>query len=733
MDFVYLFRVLLKRKWIILSATVAAAIIAYFLTKNEVRQYKSVARISTGFATSDEIKITNDNFNYYEADTKFNNAIVTFVSPTVVSLLSYKLILHDLQNNKPFRTLNSQQKKSEVYTAVHTQQAIDMFENKLLTMSVLTSFKPEEKQLLEFLNLYGYDYNSLSKDLNVYRLQHTDYIQIEYKSENPQLSAFVVNNVFSEFQRYNKTIRSEKSMESIDTLQSLLEKKKHDLDSINAALRSLGAIDATVESTSKFELITQLETTLAEEQNKNTQLAYSLEKIKQKLSKQGAGKAVSSSNNDELLLLRRTMNEAYTAYLNSGSSDQTLLNKYNRLKTDYQNKVAESGTYGSDKKTGGDNNGADLQDKKSDLEVDLQASNDNIRALQARISALKGNMMQDASKNVAVETLLKEADQANKDYLAVKQRYNDATDITSASVNNFRQVLLGQPAIEPEPSKRMLIVGMAGASAFVLCVLVIVLLTYLDLSIKTPDIFSKVVNLRLISMVNFVHFRNRRLIDLVAATHTSADEPADKRRNNQFRESIRKLRFEVERSGKKTFLFTSTRKGEGKTTLIQALAYSMSLSKKKVLIIDTNFCNNDLTMQLNAAPVLDQLQYQSGETLVGSVNELVRNAGMETVFAIGCNSGDYTPSEFLPRESVLYHLHSLTEEYDFIFLEGPPLNDFSDSKELAQHVDGVIAIFSANHSIKQIDKESIGFFKSMNGKFCGAVLNMVWQDNVALS
>ncbi len=730
MDFIYLFKVLLKRKWIILSAAIVAAVIAYLFTKNEVRQYKSVARVSTGFATNDEIKITNDNFNYYEADTKFNNAIVTFTSPTVISLLSYKLILHDLSGSKPFRELNTQQKKSEIYTAVNKQQAIDMFENKLLTMSVLTSFKPEEKQLLEFLKLYGYDYISLSKDLNVYRLQHTDYIQIDYKSENPQLSAFIVNNVFSEFQRYYKTIRSEKSTESIDTLQSLLEKKKHDLDSINAALRSLGAIDANVESTSKFELITQLETTLAEERNRNTTLSYSLEKLKQKLSRQGSSKVASSSNNDELLLMRKAMNEAYTAYLNSGSSDQALLNKYTKLKADYQGRVAE---YSSDnKKPVTDNSAADLQEKKSDIEVDLQASNDNIRALQARINTLKGNVMQDASKNIAVETLLKEADQANKDYLAVKQRYNDATDISSASVNNFRLVLMGQPAIEAEPSKRALIVGMAGASAFVLCILVIVLLTYLDLSIKTPDIFSKVVNLRLISMVNYVQFRNRRLIDLVASTNTS-DEPVDKRRNNQFRESIRKLRFEVERSGKKTFLFTSTRKGEGKTTLIQALAYSMSLSKKKVLIIDTNFCNNDLTLQLDAAPVLDKLKYQSGTALLAHVNQQVRNAGVETVFAIGCNSGDYTPSEFLPRESVLYHLHSLTEEYDYIFLEGPPLNDFSDSKELSQYVDGVIAIFAANHSIKQIDKESISFFKSMNGKFCGAVLNMVWQEDVALS
>ncbi len=58
------------------------------------------------------------------------------------------------------------------------------------------------------------------------------------------------------------------------------------------------------------------------------------------------------------------------------------------------------------------------------------------------------------------------------------------------------------------------------------------------------------------------------------------------------------------------------------------------------------------------------------------------------------------------------------------------MNDFSDSRELAQYVDGVIAVFSAQHIIKQIDKQSISFFKELNGKFCGSILNMVDLKNV---
>src|SRR5690606_11912717 len=106
-------------------------------------------------------------------------------------------------------------------------------------------------------------------------------------------------------------------------------------------------------------------------------------------------------------------------------------------------------------------------------------------------------------------------------------------------------------------------------------------------------IFAKQVDLRLLSTVSFTSLQNKSLVEILSRKESNAS--IDQKRHNVFRESIRKLRYEVEITGKKIFLFTSTKKNMGKTTLIQALSYSLSFSKKKVLIIDTNFCNNDLT------------------------------------------------------------------------------------------------------------------------------------------
>ena len=730
MDFVYLFRVLLKRKWIIVGSAFLAAVVAWFLTRHEPKSYRSSTRISTGFAVPDEIKVSDNNFSIMDAEIRFNNAINTWTSPSVVSLLSYELILHDLTSQTPFRRLTTAQMQSGFYKSINKEKAKEVFQNRLESMSVLTSFKPEEKDLLEFLNMYGYGYKSLIQNFQIYQVQRTDYIQIDCLTENPELSAFIVNNLFSEFIRYYRNIRSSKSQESVDTLQSIMDKKKQEYDEKNRLLRGEGLVDASTENSSKLDLISDLEKMVATENNKLTDDYYALRKVNQKLGatpqKTGTDPGTPpASNNEELILARKAVNEAYNEYLKT--NDKAALQRYNQLQAEYNAKYSVSSK--PDEKLP-DNRNA-LLEKKGDIEFEIESTNDKIKNLQSQISTLKANVSSLSSKGANVETLMEEQKLAEKEYFDAKQKYNNALDQSSSYANNFRQLQVAQPAIEPEPSKRMIIVGMAGAVTFMTVILIIFLLTYLDSSIRTPTIFSKVVNLKLISMVNFMNLKNHTLKELVAGHMDSSVNRVEQLRSNVFRESIRKLRYEIETSGKKIVLFTSTRKGQGKTTLIQALAYSMSNSKKKILIIDTNFCNNDLTIQMNADPVLEKISSDGNSmSMVDKVKFFSKDVGDGGVFVIGSQGGDYTPSEILPKENVLTYLRSLATEFDYIFLEGPPLNDFSDSKELINYVDGVVVIFSATYVIKQIDKESIKFFRDLNGKFCGSVLNMIDLENV---
>jgi len=716
----------MKRKWIIISATLIAAAVAYFLTLNQPNNFRSTAQVATGYTTYDPVRL-NENADNFQQETKFNNAIVTFKSPAVVNLLSYHLILHDLKQS-PFTVLTDEERKN-AFQIITKDEAIKAFQNKLDSMQMLSPSINEDKKLLNLLYIYGYDYGTLRDNLDVSRYQRSDFLNISYVSKDPSLSAFVVNTAYDQFIRYYGTNRGKTISQSVDTLKKIMDKKKQILDEKNRILQQAGLGSSEFSSNSNLSIISNLENQLTAEKSKLATLQSDLRKVNQRLANLNTPPAENNSViNDEIIQLRNARNAAYADYLRT--NDQADYKKYTTLNDKYEQKVLSLRTV----KENTDDPIADkveLQAKKTDLEIDIQSSSSFVNSLEGKVNSLKAAVNSSGSNSAAIESLKQDADLASKEYIEAQYKYNTASDLGGLSVVNFRLAVPGQPSLSPEPSKRMLIIGLAAFAAFFTTIAIIIFFTYIDSSVRTPLIFSKNVNLRLISLINFMNLRNKTIKDVIANTYTSTDSE-DTNRNNTFRESLRKLRYEIETSGKKVFLFTSTKKGQGKTTIIQALAYSMSLSKKRVLIIDTNFCNPDLTVQLDAEPVLEKIIPQNfdDKNLVEEIKKHSKDLGIGSIYAIGSAGGDYTPSEILPRENLLHHLQTLTSYFDYIFLEGPPLNDFSDSKELVQYVEGVIAIFSAQDVIKQIDRQSITFFKELNGKFSGSILNMVDMKNV---
>jgi uncharacterized protein involved in exopolysaccharide biosynthesis/Mrp family chromosome partitioning ATPase len=726
MDFSYLFRILMKRKWIVITATLIAGVLAYLLTENQPSKFRSTAQIATGYTTYDPVRL-NENSDNSQQETKFNNAIVTFTSPAVINLLSYSLILHDLRQ-QPFTVLDEKESK-EAFQHISRDAAIRAFQNKLDSMQMLSPSFDEDRKLINVLEAYGYDFGTITKNLSVARFQRSDYLNISYVSKDPGLSAFVVNNAYDQFIRYYGTNRNKTLSQSVDTLRKIMDKKKQVLDEKNRILQQAGLGSSGARSSSDINIISNLESQLSSERSKLASLQSDLRKVNQRLSTLDNNKPVQNNTvNDEIIQLRKARDAAYNDYLRT--NDQADYKKYQALYEKYQQQVLSMrSTSDNGKDPVADK--VELQGNKSDIEIDIQSTSSYINQLEGQINNLKASISSSGSNDAAIESLRQDADLASKEYLEAQYKYNTAADLGGLSIVNFRLAIPGQPSLAPEPSKRMLIVGLAAFAALFTTIAIIILLTYLDSSVRTPLIFSKNVNLRLISLVNFMNLRNKSIKDVIANTYTSTDSE-ETNRNNTFRESLRKLRYEIEISGKKIFLFTSTKKAQGKTTIIQALSYSMSLSKKRVLIIDTNFCNPDLTVQLDAEPILEKIIPQNFDdrNLVEEIKKHSKDLGIGSIYAIGSAGGDYTPSEILPRENLLHHLKTLTSYFDFIFLEGPPLNDFSDSKELVQYVEGVIAIFSAQDVIKQIDRQSISFFKELNGKFSGSILNMVDMKNV---
>ena len=67
------------------------------------KKYKSTAQIATGFTTDDAVRLNDDSSNPFEISTNFINIIESMNSIPVLSLASYRLVLHDLSEPYAFR------------------------------------------------------------------------------------------------------------------------------------------------------------------------------------------------------------------------------------------------------------------------------------------------------------------------------------------------------------------------------------------------------------------------------------------------------------------------------------------------------------------------------------------------------------------------------------------------------------------------------------------------------
>ncbi len=725
MDLIYLFKALMKRKWLILIGTLMAVVAAFLLTMKQEMLYKSTAQIATGFTSTEQVKLKDESFNIYEIDSKFSNVIESLKSPRVLSMTAYSLLLHDLQNpGKEFRHLTEEQKKSEAFRMMNKAKVIEVLTKKYNEETPLSSYDAEDRKILELLRLFKYDIETLRYVLYIGRVQRTDFIDVTYRSVNPDLSAYIVNQIVTEFFRNHESSRNQQTVHNIETLKKLVDQKREELDLKIGNIKTMGTMDVSVESSSKLEQVSNFENRLADEKSIYNSGVLALQQLSGKLSEiektstQNASAA--KALNSELSTAKAQMNDAYNEYVSKGSNNTELYNKYQQKKTEYKNKLM---SLASSSPVSSGTSQADLNQKKSELELQIKSAERNIQDYEQKIRQLNSSIGAAASRNANNLALQKEVELAQQEYEAVKSRYDAALNNKIAPMDNFRQLLYGQPAVEPEPSKRLIILALSGMSMFVFCCIVIIFMEYIDLSIKTPSQFQRITDLRLLGVVNNINLKKITFENIF-------QEESPKDANAVFRQLLRKLRYEIDNSGKQVFLFTSARPGEGKSTIIVALAHSLSLSHKKVLIIDTHFPHNTLTQQFEAAPTLEEFHTVKTAALENQLQSLISATGIPNVDIIGSQGGEYTPDEILKPGNLLDHMDILKARYDFIIMEGAPLNKRSDTKELMKYAETIIAVVSAKSSVKQTDKESIEFLASLNGKFSGAVLNMVEHENI---
>jgi polysaccharide biosynthesis transport protein len=742
MDIVVLFRVLLRKKWYLILIPIVAAVATYIFTAGMKPVYKSTAKISTGFTTDDEIKVTDERFNLRDAGVKFNNLLQTMTSETVLSLLSYRLLLHDLESERPFRSVRSNKPDAVTLTPEERTKAIQLVKARYDSLTQLSSLDPFENKIQALLSQMNYAHWVMKEKVEVKYIRDTDFVTITHASEKAELSAFVVNALGEEYIRYDNSMRIGKTDRSVSFFQNLVAEKKKVLDDktklLNDYKTANGVIDYETESTTKMAQITEYELRKEQILSDIQRIRLSLASVNKKLAEFAKGNNPDmdrSTINGNIVRIQEKITQLNEEYTRTGSNNTQLQSTIRDLRFQLEvekNKLQMLGA--STVKA----SRQDLLDQQEQYTLELQIAEANLSNVNGMIGALRGSVTGSASKEAALTSLQSEVTKANEEYLQALDRYNTEQSKSMIQSSSVRIIQPGQPNGAPEFSTRYLLVALSMIVAFVMTVFVIVFMEYIDVRIKNPQQFRKMVRIPLAGSVNGIDTKNLNLTELFANSNKNQEMEV-------FKHFLRKLRFEIEASKGKVLLVTSTKPGEGKTFIILCVAYLLSLIQKHVLIIDTNFKNNSLTHIL-LRKNQNVRKLEQGIFIKGYIGQSEKHDMSEEDFAssiiyptghrgisiIGNNGGNESPSEIFAGRDFGEMIRKLSETYDYIIMEGAALNNYSDTKELVDYSDKVLAIFSAESVIKQLDRESIDYLKELNGKFMGAVLNKINTKELAI-
>lgn len=724
-----LIKVLKRKWWIIALITIICAATAFGFRLMGAKEYKSFAELSTGITVNDDLNAVNKYFNPYEISVTFNNLIQSMTARKVVNLVSYELLKHDLKNDVPFTTIKDEEKLIKLDGYLSSLDVFNFLEQKMLAKEPLDPTSQDDRIVQNILEVYGYDFKTLSENLSIKRIDRSDFIRVEYTSNNPSLSAFVVNSISQNYIDFDTDKRKSQSDMSLESLSKLVVNKREELQLKMEQLKnyksSNSLLDSDIESESKIRQIQDYENQIAAQDQELKASKLSLAKVNEQLNEE----LTNEKENQDLVELRTLVNRLNERYIMGGSSNSKLYDSIQSVRDIIQikmSKVRNSARNPLDKN--------DLLKEKTRLEVDIQIKDSNIEVLKSKLNSLRYSISDFANKEANITTLENEVQIAKDDYTSIQEKYNQAQDKVAISSFNLKQILKGEASDKAESSKKMIFTVFGGALGFFISLFSIVMLEYLDLRIKTPTKFKKDVKLQLAGAVIQMN-SDFNIQEYIA---TSGSKYVDEEHLNH---ATRKIRYEIENLNGKVILFTSTEEKVGKSFIVMAVSQSLSMMKKRVLIIDTNLRHNTLTQMLIAGEGLKLLvnKFKSKvkllETKEGGeeayyANNIVKRTYNQYIDIIGSKASQMTPGEVLSDVDFNSIVEWLKQNYDYIFLEGACLNNYSDSKELTKYVDHVIPVFSAKEEMKAADKESVKYLRSLGPKLAPAILNQVELDHL---
>ena len=719
MDINRFLRLLYRHRFVLIGVPVFALLLTYFLTLKLPNAYVSTTDLSTGIVdpTQQVLSTTDGGIQESKVNQQFSNLLGTIRLGKVIDQVSYSLIIHDLANPNPFRPKSKLLQQLNISAQAH---ALEVFKNKYQHRIPLDLTNPDEAGLERVLVAQQYDAESLKKGLAIYRADNSDFVHLEFSSEQPQLSAFVLNTLCKEFIAYTISSEQKNKGNANEFLQKLVKQK---LDTMNAKVTALKnyktqnrILDLKDESTSLYTQLTDYRDRKAQAEKDILSYNSAIANIDSRFNPNDRKylEASSTKINGQIAQTRDRLAAVNNKYIQSNFDT-----RYKKSSDSLQNVLDAQLSQQSDKYVSNPLAGKEsLVQEKVKMEITRDMTSSGLRNLDNQISQLNAQLDRIAPFSAAIQAYERDIEVATKEYTDVQNRYNQSS-IESDIQSTIKQVETAMPGVK-QPSKKLLLTLASGVVSEVFCLVVLFVMFYLDNTIRVSTDLANATQIPVLGQLNLV-IKNKIDFKLIGHNPQAADEL------QQFSSLLRSIRYEIdneltvekgesEEEGK-VLVITSLNAGEGKSLVTMGLASAYAMANKKVLVLDGNFEHPSLTKNASEKAYLEDYLQDDAALIQSSENSLIS--------VLGNQGGDQSLLEKSSERVIRRKITQLKNSFDIIIIETQSLNSMNKAKEWIQFADKIIAVFEANQSITQEKQLYLNYLRTLNGKFSGLVLNKV--------
>ncbi len=323
--------------------------------------------------------------------------------------------------------------------------------------------------------------------------------------------------------------------------------------------------------------------------------------------------------------------------------------------------------------------GAELSNIRASVKAEYDAAASQERLLQGQIGALRTQALDVDDRSIDYNIIKREVDTNRQLYDSLLQRFKEvgvAGDVRSNNISIIDRAEVPRGRFSPSLPLNL---GVGLLLGLLLGVLLAFVLEFLDDTLKTPEDVEQRLKLAVLGIIP----------KLIKQTPSEAVKDARSAFSESYRSVRTALQFSTDHGVPRVLLITSAGPGEGKSTSALTLARNFAQMGKRVLLIEADLRNPSLhkTLDLRADVGLSNV-------LAGahSLADAVLDTSEERLKVILAGPLPPNPAELLSGSKLVSLLTIAGERYDQVIIDGPPVMGIADAPILANVADGTMLV-----------------------------------------